>query len=184
MISLRKILTEGVNEKRFADIFVYAFKSIMDVDDEQIRVESISARKNPTAYMHWGYNLKVKLLYRNKKYYIPITFFYYKFPPEELSGLERDKWDDMLKQSERFPEQDLDEKFLLKPNKLFKFVGGVIEGEGYFDGDRIGDFEGHSILDAVTQIKKVIDGHDSEPSPEKETPPMPVSSKDLVGTYQ
>jgi hypothetical protein len=156
----------------------------MDVDAENIQVQSISYRKNPTAFMHCGFNLKIALRYRNKGYYIPITFFYYKFPPDELGGLDREKWADMLKHSEAFPEQDIDEKGLLTPNKLFKFVGWVIDGEGYLEGDRIGDFEGKSILDVVTQIKSIIDRSDSDSDEDKVTPPMPVSSKDLVSTYQ
>ena len=185
MIRLRTLLSESLSELRFADIFLYAFKSIMDLDNGDMEVKDVDFRRNPTSFMYWGYNLKLVISYMSKKYYIPITFLYYKFPPEELAELRGDDWDMMLQQSEKFPNQDIDEKSFLKPNRLFRFTGWVISGDNVFNGDRLGVFEGCSVLEEVTQIKSIIDKSDSgDNEPDKETPPMPVSSKDLVSTYQ
>lgn len=162
MIKLRSLLNEGLSTHRFADLFLYAFKSIFDLDNGDMEVQDVEYRRNPTAFMYWSYNVKLGIMYKNKRYYIPIAFWYYKFPTDELEGVNDEDWEKLLLQGERFPNRDIDEKEILTPNKLFRFDANIYLGDrATYRSDVLGHCEmHHSILSLVNDIKRVIDDND------------------------
>jgi len=187
VIKLTSLINESLSESDFSKLFFWAYKSIFDIDDKDVKYLNLTNGGKylyPPSYTHLYFSIILNINYNSKLYCINNKFFYYKFPKEELKGLSGDQWEEMLKNSEKFDKSDINKNSIIKPNNLFSFTTIVFEGKDFVNGQFIGQCKDglHSISDVVNKTKKIIDSNDNGNEGDKKSSPAPIIPKGKLVT--
>lgn len=156
MIKLKSLLLEDMGSAELSKALESAYKVTFDVDE--IIILAADAMW-PPSYMHQYFVVKLYFIYKLRKFVIYHKLYYYKFPENELKGLSRDEWMEMLKVAEKFPRKTITRDLLNSRNVLIDFSMSVFEADkSISDLNLLEKVEGlRSIAEVVTEAKRIID---------------------------